>query len=251
MKIKFVGTGSGETSLKRFHSAFIINHRNYSLLVDAGDGISRALLNQNILYNDIDGILFSHFHPDHYCGLPSLIVQMKISRRAKPLTIASHRSRIGFLKEFLKSSLLFEERLGFEIKFLPFVAEHKFKINSDIEIIAKNNTHIAKFDEYNEDDFSFSFIFKINKKNILYTGDVGSKDDLFLFKDEIIDVFITETTHINFEDIISALENILPKKTILTHISSEDENEIDAFIEKNKNRFSITAAFDSFSETLK
>jgi ribonuclease Z len=251
LKIKFVGTGSGETSLKRFHSAFIINHRNYSLLVDAGDGIARALLNQNILYNEIDGILFSHFHPDHYCGLPSLIVQMKINRRTKSLTIATHRSRIGFLKEFLKSSLLFEEQLGFEIKFLPFVAENEFKINSDILIIAKNNTHVSKYPELNEDDFSFSFIFKINKKNILYTGDIGGKDDLFLFEDELIDVFITETTHINFEDISPALLSIKPKKTILTHISSEDENEIDALIEKNKNRFSITAAFDGFSETLK
>ena len=51
------------------------------------------------------------------------------------------------------------------------------------------------------------------------------------------------------KDIISALEKIQPKKTILTHISSEDETGITALIKKNKDRFSIIAAFDGFIET--
>ncbi|MEO8398834.1 MAG: MBL fold metallo-hydrolase, partial [Ignavibacteriaceae bacterium] len=75
-KIKFIGTGSGKTSLKRFHSSFLILNESYNLLVDTGDGISKALLLQNINYNSIDGILISHLHPDHYTGLPLLLVQM-------------------------------------------------------------------------------------------------------------------------------------------------------------------------------
>lgn len=242
-----MGTGSGKTSLERSHSSFIINDRNYSLLVDAGDGISRALLNQNIFYNDIDGLLFSHFHPDHYCGLPSLIVQMKMNMREKPLTIAAYKNRIGFLKSFLNSSFLFEERLGFKIEFLPFQTEAEFEINPNLLIRGKTNTHIAKLEQLNKDDRSCSFLFKIDKKNIWYTGDIGNKDDLYLFKDEAIDVFITEATHINFEELISAIESIKPGRTILTHISDESESEIIALIKKNKNRFSISAAFDGFS----
>src|SRR5690606_40471278 len=79
MEIKFVGTGSGQTSLNRYHSSFLINTGGFNLLVDAGDGVSRALMHQKVLYNFIDGVLISHFHPDHYAGLTSLIVQMKRS----------------------------------------------------------------------------------------------------------------------------------------------------------------------------
>ncbi|MBZ0199736.1 MAG: MBL fold metallo-hydrolase, partial [Ignavibacteriaceae bacterium] len=147
MTIKFVGTGSGKTSLKRFHSSFIINSHNYSLLVDAGDGISRALINQAINYNNVDGIVFSHFHPDHYCGLPSLIIQMKLSKRKNTLTIAAHSNRIDFIKSFLKSSLIFENRLGFDIEYLPFYPEVELTINSNIRIIGKGNRHLEKYGE--------------------------------------------------------------------------------------------------------
>jgi len=79
LEIKFVGTGSGKTLLKRYHSSFLIKTEAYNLLVDAGDGISRALLNQKVTFDSINGILISHLHPDHYSGLPSLIIQMKLN----------------------------------------------------------------------------------------------------------------------------------------------------------------------------
>ena len=67
-ELKFIGTGSGKTSLNRFHSSFFIKTSNYNLLIDAGDGESKALLSQGIDFNTIDGILFTHLHPDHYTG---------------------------------------------------------------------------------------------------------------------------------------------------------------------------------------
>ena len=73
MKIKFVGTSSGKASLNRFHSSLLLSSENYNLLVDAGDGISRALLVNGINFNSINGIIFTHLHPDHFSGLPALI----------------------------------------------------------------------------------------------------------------------------------------------------------------------------------
>ena len=87
MKIKFIGTGSGKTSLNQFHSSLLLISKNYNLLVDAGDGISRALLFNEIEFNIIDGILLTHLHPDHFSGLATLIVQMKMMKRKNSLDI--------------------------------------------------------------------------------------------------------------------------------------------------------------------
>jgi ribonuclease Z len=100
VKITFVGTGSGKTSLNQFHSSILISSESYNLLIDAGDGISRALLFNEINFNTVDGIVITHFHPDHFSGLPSLIFQMKISDRKKPLDVFIHPSFKNFVNDF-------------------------------------------------------------------------------------------------------------------------------------------------------
>ena len=90
--IVFVGTSSGKTSLKRFHSSLLVKSHSFNLLIDCGDGTSKALLSQGISIDLIDGILFSHLHPDHSAGFPSLIVQMKQLKRVKKLKIFCHKN---------------------------------------------------------------------------------------------------------------------------------------------------------------
>jgi ribonuclease Z len=87
VNIIFLGTGSGKTSLKRHHSSLLISSQKHNLLVDCGDGISSALIKQNISFCSIGAILISHMHADHYSGLASLITQMKLVGRKETLTI--------------------------------------------------------------------------------------------------------------------------------------------------------------------
>ncbi|MCK5087559.1 MAG: MBL fold metallo-hydrolase, partial [Melioribacteraceae bacterium] len=91
MKVTFIGTGSGKVSLERFHSSILVSKKNSNLLIDVGDSISRALLNLNISINSIDQILISHNHADHYSGIASLVTQMKLLERSKPLKIFTHQ----------------------------------------------------------------------------------------------------------------------------------------------------------------
>jgi ribonuclease Z len=131
MKIKFLGTGSGQTSLNRFHSSFLISSSNHNLLVDCGDGISKAILKQNINFNSIDSILISHFHADHFAGLPSLLTQMKLSSRKNDLTIFVHSSEKDFLEDFIFHSYLFKERMTFNLKIISFDEETEIKVSEN------------------------------------------------------------------------------------------------------------------------
>jgi len=231
----FIGTSSGKTSLNRFHSSFLISTSNYNLLIDAGDGISKALLTQQVSYDAIDGILFSHLHPDHYTGLAALIVQMKMIERKKTLDVFINSELAAVIRNFLIQSYLFPERLGFEIEYHPLTDNVKFKINDDISFIPRQNSHlrsVSKLEDYKSRSYSSSsFLLSVDDKNIHYTSDVGEKDDLLLFKDKTIDCLISEVTHITTEDIINAFDkNDLPEQIILTHISDDDLISLQKFI---------------------
>ena len=231
----FIGTSSGKTSLNRFHSSFLISTSNYNLLIDTGDGISKALLTQQVSYDVIDGILFSHLHPDHYTGLAALIVQMKMIERKKTLDVFINSELTDVIRNFIIQSYLFPERIDFAIKYHPLTDNVKFKINDDISFIPRQNSHlssVSKLDDYESQSFSSSsFLLSVDDKNIHYTSDVGEKNDLQLFKDKTIDCLISEVTHINLEDIITAFDKSdLPEQIILTHISDDDLISLQKFI---------------------
>ena len=234
-EIILIGTSSGKASLNHFHSSFIILTPSYNLLIDAGDGISKALLAQQISYDEIDGILFSHLHPDHYTGLAALIVQMKMIERKKTLDIFIHSDLVNVIRNFLIQSYLFPDRMGFEIKYNRFKDNVKFKISDDISFITRQNSHldsVSKLDDYKSQSFSSSsFLLNVDDINVHYTSDVGEKKDLLLFSDKIVDFLISEVTHISLEDIITAADKSnLEGQIILTHINDEDIISLQKFI---------------------
>ena len=228
MKILFVGTSSGETSRTRNHSSLLIQSDDHNLLIDCGDGISKALLNFGIDFNSIGSVLLTHNHADHFAGLASLITQMKIHMRSQPLQIVTHSNLVSSLKSFLISSYLFKEKLEFKINFIPFNFGIRQKLASNISFTSKQNSHIVQtelLEEYPREIFvSSSVLIEPASKKIFYTSDIGSREDLFLFKEEKFDWLITETTHIDIDILFSSFKETGAVKFFLTHYNDETEN---------------------------
>jgi ribonuclease BN (tRNA processing enzyme) len=250
VELKFIGTGSGKASLKRYHSSFLISTESYNLLVDSGDGISRALMQQKVPFNSVTGILFSHFHPDHYSGFPGLVVQMKMNLRETPLDVICNESYTDFIKELLYRSYIFEEKLPFEINYKPFINDNLHKITDGFSFTTRQNNHLLKNlnrDKINKLSFSCSsFLFEIKNKNIFFTGDVGDSSDLYLFQNNKIDIMISEITHIREEELLKAYRKIKPHELYITHLSDEDEEKVSKikFLISVGERKKIIQAFD-------
>ncbi len=254
-KIKFIGTGSGKVSLKRFHSSFLITVPGYNLLVDAGDGISKAILAAEIAFNSIDGIIFTHLHPDHFTGLGALIVQMKMNIREKPLDIFYHEDLGEVVPDFLLNTYLFSEKIPF-VRFKTFKHFKSFSVSESIKITAAQNTHLDEYKAYDKSGKlafpSNSLLFEVEGKNIFYTGDIGSPADLKLFENFKIDTLVSEITHITFTELIEAVSGRELNKIILTHISDENELELTLLLEKF--RYSeiskIVLAYDGMTDDI-
>jgi len=227
VKITFIGTGSGKASLNRNHSSLLFTSEEYNLLVDAGDGISRALISNGISFKTINGILFTHLHPDHFSGLPSLIVQMKMLNRNEPLDIFIHESLKPVVEEFLIRSYLLPERMEFEIHYKAFADNERFIITEEFSFLARKNSHLGNLEKFqikypSLSLYSASFLFETRDIKVIYTSDIGSEEDLLLFREFVPDIFISEMTHISIAAIIESVIKINLGKVYLTHYSDED-----------------------------
>jgi ribonuclease Z len=227
MKIIFLGTSSGKVSVSRYHTSTLFSFVKYNLLVDAGEGISRSLVQNNILFDSLDGILLTHLHPDHFTGFPGLIIQMKMHKRKKSLQIFLHNSLKSTIQNFLINSYVLPERLNFKIEYITFDENEKIKVAEEFFFTGRKNSHLNKLEGYKKiyqslNLFSGSFLFEIEGKKIVYTSDVGAEEDLSIFDDVFPDIFITEANHISPQSVLDRCLNLASKKIFLTHYSDED-----------------------------
>ena len=227
MKITFIGTSSGKATLNRNHSSLLFSSGKYNLLVDAGDGISRTLIGNGINFNSINGILFTHLHPDHFSGLPALLVQMKMINGTEPLDVYIHDSLRNIVEEFLVRSYLLPERMGFEILYKTFRDNERSIISESFSFLARKNSHLSNLEKFKTKYlslslYSASFLFEAGNKKVIYTSDIGSQEDLFLFNEAIPDIFISETTHLSPTTILDNIFSLNPGTIYLTHYSDDD-----------------------------
>ena|SRR6266851_1466001 len=73
MRVSILGSGGGAPSGVRETSCVLVRDGNRALLLDAGTGARRLLIDRSLL----DGtgevhVVLTHFHFDHVCGLPYL-----------------------------------------------------------------------------------------------------------------------------------------------------------------------------------
>jgi ribonuclease Z len=253
MNIVFIGTSSGRTSLSRFHSSILFEHNKFGLLIDAGDGAAKALLAADKNHNDINFILFTHYHADHFGGIGALITQMKIYGRKKTLKIITNKGLKSPLIKFLNSCYMFLNDLGFELIIIETEIDDEIKLAKDFSFRLRKNRHIQKKSEIEFIDepkfISSSILFNYKGKHIFYTADVGSDKDLEIFNDYSIDLLIAETTHLSLKSISDFAVKSKIKYVYLTHIDEPDEKEIINSAKKmNKGKsFAVEAAFDGMT----
>lgn len=226
MKIIFLGTSSGKVSVSRNYSSILFSSGKYNLLVDAGEGISKSLIHNNISFDSFDGILLTHLHPDHVAGLPGLIIQMRMNKRKKDLQIFVHKSLKSVIQNFVLNSYLIPERMKFEIEYVTFDENQKIKVTEEFFFTGRKNSHLNKLEGYKKiypslNLFSGSFLFEIKGKKIIYTSDIGSEEDLSIFDEINPDIVISEANHITVQSIIEKYQ-ASSSRIILTHYSDEE-----------------------------
>ncbi len=87
MKLVFLGTGGSYPSPGRNVSSIALEHHGDVYLLDCGEGTQRQMMRSSLSFMDVKKIFITHFHGDHFLGLPGLIQSMKLNEREEPLEV--------------------------------------------------------------------------------------------------------------------------------------------------------------------
>lgn len=87
MEIRFVGSGDAFGSGGRFQTCIRLRFDGATALVDCGATSLTAMKAQGLDPCEVDVVVLSHLHGDHFGGLPFLVLDGQFSRRTTPLTV--------------------------------------------------------------------------------------------------------------------------------------------------------------------
>ena len=85
LSIIFLGTGGSWPTVKRNVSSTAIKRNSEVLLFDCGEGTQRQFQKSPLSYMQITKIFITHFHGDHFLGIPGLLQTMQLNDRADPI----------------------------------------------------------------------------------------------------------------------------------------------------------------------
>lgn len=97
LSVVFYGTGGSVPTARRATACVLIRAGGKRILIDAGEGAQRQMMRSTGLVQ-VDEILITHFHADHYLGLPGLLKTYDLMDRQAPLRIAGPPGLTGLFE---------------------------------------------------------------------------------------------------------------------------------------------------------
>lgn len=85
--IHFLGTGGSWPTVQRNVSATAIKRGREIILFDCGEGTQRQFQKSKLSYMQISKIFITHYHGDHFLGLPGFIQTLQLNDRQEPLHV--------------------------------------------------------------------------------------------------------------------------------------------------------------------
>ena len=136
LQVFFAGTGGSVPTARRGLPAMLVRAGGDRLLFDCGEGTQRQLL-RSVGLPDLDAVFLTHFHADHWLGLPGMLKTFDLRGRDKPLTVYGPTGlhavfdalrpvygRVGYPLDFTELDRHEEVRFdGYVVS--PFPVEHR------------------------------------------------------------------------------------------------------------------------------
>jgi len=230
VSVKFLGCGDAFGSGGRFQTCIAVKSGKANFLIDCGASALISMKQFGVSPLDIETILITHLHGDHFAGIPFFILDSQlISRRTAPLIIAGPPG----LKDRIYQAMevMFPGSSGIK---------QKFEI-SYLEIPASTPTTIGRLSVtaapviHGSGVPSYALRVACSGKTIAYSGDTEWSDSLVDIASGA-DLFIAETyfyekkmkNHLNYRTLLEHYPALNCKRIVLTHMSDDMLGRLDS-----------------------
>jgi ribonuclease BN (tRNA processing enzyme) len=222
-EVLFVGTSDAFGAGGRRQSAILLRGPNESVLLDCGPTTASGLNALAVARDEIDAIVVSHFHGDHFGGIPLLLLAARYEdERRRPLHIAGPpdiEERVRAASSALGHPIA-DREWSYRLEF------HELRPGGASEI---GPVRAGCFETFHQPESQpHGLVITSDRHRIVYSGDTGWFDDLPVHA-RGADLFVSECTlrergfrfHLSYEELLERRDRFDCGRIILTHLGSE------------------------------
>ncbi len=221
LRIRFVGSGDAFGSGGRYQACIWMEADGFRWLVDCGATSLLAMRRDGLDPDQIDAVLISHFHGDHFGGIPYLVLDGQFRKRARLLTIAgprgiAERTRAAMEEAFPGSSRTTQR----------FAIDH-VELGTGSTVIGPLSVSALPV-VHTPGAAAIGLRIRCGERVVAYSGDTEWTDALRELAVDA-DVFIAEAYsfekaipyHLSYRAVAAHLASIRAKRIVLTHLGPE------------------------------
>jgi ribonuclease BN (tRNA processing enzyme) len=222
MRLQFAGCGDAFGSGDRFNTCIHVTTGERQVLLDCGASSLVALKKAGIDRGAIDAILLTHFHADHFGGIPFFILDQQLNvKRTRPLLIAGPPGLRGWYARGMALAFPGERTLPFPLDL------HEVSIGTPERL---SGLSVTAFHVKHDDRAGPCLAYRIESggKTLCFSGDT-EWTDVLIEAARGAELFICECymyerlrkSHMTLSVLRQHLPKIGAKRIILTHLSED------------------------------
>lgn len=224
MQFTFIGCGDAFGSGGRHNTCFHVTGEQANFLIDCGASSLIGLKAHRIPLNTIQAIFITHFHADHFGGIPFFMLDAQFfSKRSEPLTIAGPPGLSSWFERVMETSFPGSSKTvpKFSLRLVELsIPEERTIAGVTVKPFQANHG--------NPGGPCFSYRFSVEERIIAYTGDTEWTDELIPAAKNA-DLLVAEAyffdkkvkLHLDFQSLAERLPLIKAKRLVLTHMSDD------------------------------
>ncbi len=230
MQITFLGTGDAFGSGGRFNTCLHFRHADGVALIDCGASSMVAMQRAEIDRAEIDAIILSHLHGDHFGALPFFMLDAQfVARRSKPLVVAGPPGTRERVHQAMEVFFPGSTNIGWHFEFI--VEEVAPRSPCDICGVNVEGYEV----DHPSGALSYALRLGVEGKIVTYSGDTQWTDAL-VDASRDADLFICECHgfehsvpyHLNHAELCAKRDKFSAKRMILTHMSDDMLDNLDS-----------------------
>ena len=230
MKVTMLGTGTSYPDPDRVQSGILIEIDNESILFDIGAGVFHRLAQLKVDLNSISSVFLTHFHIDHCSDFLMLCQNLWLGGHDKPLNIYGPPAIKPWYRGLFDIAFTYaRDRLKINVRVLK---EH--------EAVQVGEAIISNVPTIHGTMETRALRLEWKGRSLVYSSDTAPcRDVIDLAKG--VDVLIhecnwldgpnPEDVHTTPSQLAEIVEEVAPKKVVLTHVSPEVVDSKDKVLE--------------------
>jgi ribonuclease BN (tRNA processing enzyme) len=223
VRVTFLGSGDAFGSGGRMNACILLEGSRSRYLIDCGATSLTAMRSRGVDPSEIEAILVSHLHGDHFGGIPFLLLDAQfVSKRTAPLTIAGPAGIERRIEQAME--VLFPGSSpasdGFELDIVELEPERAARVGA-LTVTPQLVSHPSGAPP-------LALRIECDGKLIAYTGDTEWTDSL-IEAGRDADLLIAEAYrydeevahHLDYRTLARHIDELNPKRLVVTHMGEE------------------------------